>query len=657
MPKGQGSKPWIKNHPLEGDGLLTGFYDHMWKKNKEFKSCEDVLCPDTIVYDHNFPRGWYAYDKKNKEMVKKQGKELDTSSIYNAFSKSDGDVGIVASYMHSYEDQESGDPITHVEFFNKEGLAEFVNRKTKKEGILQRFLVPKGSNNSVIQAVWSPRVCIVQRKTNVKQLHGRAEGWKDPYACAVTYEGPSHFSEDGTCAAKTTANIKHICSNIVEHFYNTEHKHITRMVLYFKVDRLNDVWLLWCGSIRVSDRSQPSKIPLNLSPIFTSPTSQNPSARGAKEVTDAGLADLDKSHAKMACDPMFFRSYVASPKTSSPRSTRVEGRRTADGDGHKDGDDDEQDEIERMIRSVDAEETENNWFRVPGIEDRHRQQCLERELVGQVINDTFYEAYSHFLRHDTGPFFFEIDRRIAQILTPEALSDMMSALRIDHAPPPDDQHVQYDEDLSYVIAPANRGPITKLGESAAKWVTNFYDKKEKALREEAAARKKVRLDTAIFVAGVVHNATSRPHTRSNRARAASTPTSLRRPPPQRPQSLRPRQRPTLPSTPRSRTKQRQPRRRQPQRRRPRQRQQRRPRRQQRRRQLQRRRRPRRRMRRPRLRRRRTTSLSRRRRTQRKSNRRQLKPSRPEGVRARRCVASRMCVCVRFFFSCPGRDPG
>ena len=491
MPR-DNSKPWIKNHPLEGDGLLTGFYDHMWKKNKEFKSCEDVLCPDTIVYDHNFPRGWYAYDKKNKEMVKKQGKELDTSSIYNAFSKSDGDVGIVASYMHSYEDQETGDPITHVEFFNKEGLAEFVNRKTKKEGILQRFLVPKGRNNSVIQAVWSPRVCIVQRKTNVKQLHGRAEGSKDPYSCAVTYEGPSHYSEDGTCAAKTTANIKHICCNIVEHFYNTEHKHITRMVLYFKVDRSNDVWMLWCGSIRVSDRSQPSKMPLNLSPIFTSPTNASSSGRGDhRAVTDDSLMQLDKTHAKMACDPMFIRSYIASPRANSPgRSTGRPGDRHRIEEGAA-GDDDEQDEIERMIRKVDAEETESNWYKLPGIEERYKQLCLERELVGQVINDTFYEAYSHFLRHDTGPFFFEIDKRIAQILTPEAISDMMSVLKIDHAPPPDDPSVRYDEDLSYVIAPQNRGPITKIGEQASKWVQGHYDRKEKSLREEAAARKKV----------------------------------------------------------------------------------------------------------------------------------------------------------------------
>ena len=40
---------------------------------------------------------------------------------------------------------ESGEAITSVEFFTKDDLADFLNnRKTKKEGILQKFLVPKG---------------------------------------------------------------------------------------------------------------------------------------------------------------------------------------------------------------------------------------------------------------------------------------------------------------------------------------------------------------------------------------------------------------------------------------------------------------------------------------------------------------------------------
>eukprot|EP00756_Hemistasia_phaeocysticola_P026984 Hpha_TRINITY_DN16093_c3_g4::TRINITY_DN16093_c3_g4_i1::g.117001::m.117001 len=494
-------KPWIKNHPLEGDGLLTGFYNHMWKKNKEFKSCEDVQCPDTIVYDHNFPRGWYTYDRKNRELVKKQGKELDTSTIAAAFSKQTcPEVGIVASYMHSYEDGETGEPVTSVEFFNERGLHEFVNRKVKKEGILQRFLVPKGERNSVIQAVWSPRVCIVQRKTNVRSLKDKAESTRDPYSCAVTYEGPSHFSEDGTCAAKTTARIKQICFNIVDHFYNTEHKHITRMVLYFKVDKEDAVWLLWCGSIRVSDRAQPSKMPLNLSPIFTSPAASGAGPRSSRrdygaQVSDAQLTEIDVSHSKLQSDPIFHSKYIASPRTPSPRrrAPGTERRRGDDGAGG-----DKKDEValtaeeDRIVHEA-AEEAERNWHKTPGIEESYKQLCLERELVLGALSDLFYEAYSHFLKHDAGPHILTIDRKVSQVLTLDAVQELMAHLKIEHAPPPDDlpASVQWDEELSFIIpAEEHSTPITKLGEDAQQWVRQHYAKQEARLREEAAQARK-----------------------------------------------------------------------------------------------------------------------------------------------------------------------
>lgn len=43
------------------------------------------------------------------------------------------------------------------------------------------------------------------------------------------------------------------------------------MVLYFKVDAKNNVWLLWSSSMRISDKHLKTFIPLNLAPKFTSP--------------------------------------------------------------------------------------------------------------------------------------------------------------------------------------------------------------------------------------------------------------------------------------------------------------------------------------------------------------------------------------------------
>jgi hypothetical protein len=483
-------RSWTKNHPLEGDGLLVNFYNHMWKKNKDFQSCPGVRCPDTIVYDHNFPRGWYTYDQKNKELKKKQGKELDTSSIYSSFSRSsDAHVDIVASYLYSYE-QESGEAITSVEFFTKDDLADFLNnRKTKKEGILQKFLVPKGLNNSLIQAVWSPRVCIVQRKTNRYAINDKSYS---AYERAVTYEGPSHYTEDGICAPKTTAQIKSICSNICQHFQNTEHKNITRMVLYFKVDKNDSVWLLWCGSVRISDRQHQSQMPLNLSPIFTSPDQQYKSHSNESEDSDT-LSDIDRHQYALSGDRIFQLTHCspkATPKALQTRQTLEGSQEEAQGFN----------QFSTVLMNPDPQEKRSDtreWYlRDDNIHEQYKQIRLEHELVSQLLDDVFYEAYSHFLRHNVGAFFFSLPVQLKQLLGEDQMDRLLKHLGI--APVPASEltntaaelaqqasGLEMSARLDFWIPDIRQCPISKLTSEAQTYVGNVYDRREAALRQVA----------------------------------------------------------------------------------------------------------------------------------------------------------------------------
>lgn len=270
---------WTKGHPLEGDGMLVNLFHYLWKKNRELQSCPLVRVPSTIVYEHNFPRGWYFYDAKHNELRKKTGKELDTNSIYKEFSRPENDsCEIVASYLSKLEDEETGEEITLVEFFNSSDLSNFLFKREKREqGILQKFILPKGSHNSVIQAIWSPHVTLVERRNNIHKLSDKK--WT-MYDRAVTYEGPAHYSNEVFCAPQLVTQIKEICASIVKHFSDTEHRNITRMVLYFKVDSKSNVWLLWSSSLRISDKSSLSRtIPLNLSPKFKSPSELKPTPK------------------------------------------------------------------------------------------------------------------------------------------------------------------------------------------------------------------------------------------------------------------------------------------------------------------------------------------------------------------------------------------
>eukprot|EP00667_Euglena_gracilis_P008961 EG_transcript_9092 len=456
----------------------------MWKKNKDFQSCPGVRCPDTIVYDHNFPRGWYTYDQKNKELKKKQGKELDTSSILASFSRSsDPHCDIVASYLYSFE-EESGESVTSVEFFTKDDLTDFLNnRKTKKEGILQKFLVSKGLNNSLIQAVWSPRVCIVQRKTNKYAINDKTYS---PYERAVTYEGPSHFTDDGICAPKTTAQIKSICTSICQHFQNTEHKNITRMVLYFKVDRNDAVWLLWCGSVRISDRQHQSQMPLNLSPIFMSPDQQS-KAHGAEPEEGGSLSDVDHQQYHLSGDRMFQLTHC-SPKASPKAANRPRDHAFEEVDAPE-----QRTELvanTAATKEVKAERKE--WYMHDAhVHDQYKHLKLEHELVVQMLDDVFYEAYSHFQRHNVGAFFFSLPVQLRQLLGEEQLETLMNHLGIAPVPPSDLAGTGELADvpdmdmMDFWIPDIRKCPVGKLCGESQVFLKKLYGRREAALKKVA----------------------------------------------------------------------------------------------------------------------------------------------------------------------------
>jgi hypothetical protein len=95
---------WMKGHPLEGDGIVN-LYFYLWQKNNELKSCPLVQIPQTILFEHNFPRGWYYYDPKQQELKQRTGMDLDTKKIIAEFSVQESkNVEIVASYLSKGED-------------------------------------------------------------------------------------------------------------------------------------------------------------------------------------------------------------------------------------------------------------------------------------------------------------------------------------------------------------------------------------------------------------------------------------------------------------------------------------------------------------------------------------------------------------------------
>ncbi|CBZ29063.1 conserved hypothetical protein [Leishmania mexicana MHOM/GT/2001/U1103] len=464
---------WMKNHPLEGDDIVAGLYNILAKRNpKTMKACRGIRIPDTVVFEHNFPRGWYTTDMKAKEVVRKQGKDLDANTIEHGFTQDlhDGSP-IAATYLCTMEhitDDGETEVNTLVEVFTRDTLAAFLARKVKPDGILQKFILPKGYQNSVIKVVWSPRVCMVQRRTNKYRIFDRKRAECDPFSITVTYDGPTFLSDEGSVSGNIAMEVKQLCGNIVQHFYYTEHKYITRMVLYFKGDQRDRLWLLWCGSLRVSDRTTPSEMPVNLITNFG-----EPSMAGNAFNEEELLRSADEAYLRLTNDEMFYETYmkrmVCRGATCGEAAVQGDKPSFPSADGQQEG-------RANLAAAADA----FDWSGLPplAVETRDRL-LLEKKSMCSLFEDLFYHARNHFLTRRKEPYNMEIPTDAADTLTENGVVDLMRTLRL----PAKLQESTASAPLCYVIDSVSRQPLTQLSDKAQVWIQTYFDTKLRQLQQ------------------------------------------------------------------------------------------------------------------------------------------------------------------------------
>ena len=250
--------------PLEGDGCVVSLFHYIWSKNQFKKSCPLVNVPDTIVYKYRQPAYWYFTSRDPAGGVKMKNKQnlgnvRVEESLCNKPASSSNEV--VAYYISS-ESTTQG-TVTTMQHFDKDGLRDFLNHhKKENNGILQRFVDSKGAHNTIFRAIWSPNVFHVERRANVHEVADRKQTL---HQRVVTFEGDEHFSAALTVTDTLFGSqVQRICESIADHCSLHLHaqgtaSHVSRMVLHFKVDENNRVWLLWCSSVRLS----PDEIRLN----------------------------------------------------------------------------------------------------------------------------------------------------------------------------------------------------------------------------------------------------------------------------------------------------------------------------------------------------------------------------------------------------------
>lgn len=247
------------HHTLrDHDGFIEELYHLLWVKNINGEPCPDVLVPDVVIYKYRIPAYWY-FTGSDGQLKRKNKGSIINKKIFAEFTKgAKSPSDVVAYHISENEDASPGQPSTTIQYFDTRTLHEFLFHKDKhNDGCLQKFIKPKGDSNSMIQAAWSPQICLLERRVNLQRLDATRVPLQQR---CCTYEGGEHLSKITPVRGTLLPDkIQQLCWGIVSHVRTTshEHQHISRLLLNFKCDDNDQVWLLWCSSVRLSQPEPP----------------------------------------------------------------------------------------------------------------------------------------------------------------------------------------------------------------------------------------------------------------------------------------------------------------------------------------------------------------------------------------------------------------
>ncbi|CAD8179106.1 unnamed protein product [Paramecium octaurelia] len=237
--------------------------------------------PDTIFYENSVPKQWF-FSKKAQVRMKSRMK-LDDNYISQYFLELNQEI--VAIWRTKSE----------LQVFNKESLNKFFQYEGQKDGILQRFVYPKGNYNFSILIQWSQNQTLFEKFESKFMLSDKTV---DIYQRALTHE------RDGTLAQQInskslTERLEHFSGAIATHGNDLMKwkSKIIRMTLEIKIDNSGQIWLTNCVLMKWSTQEQVQMKSLSL-PQFIDQE---------KLVLKQHKNIMKDSHCEM-CDTLFHRN-------------------------------------------------------------------------------------------------------------------------------------------------------------------------------------------------------------------------------------------------------------------------------------------------------------------------------------------------------------
>ena len=205
-----------------------------------------------------------------------------------------------------------------IEYFDRKKFNDFLDKKIiYDDGILQKFEDPKGEYNITYRLIWSPKLSLFEKCTNLRKINDKHF---DIYERAVTYDGEEFQTKTEPIKGNhIPQRIEKIGLNIVNHVSNItlEKIKIIRLILNFKIDRKDRIIFLWCSSLRI----------LNMSNVIN-PRLMNIKGRGKVEQNflrkDHSVKEIDNEKIKLRPpDYVNLFKYSVSGKPILPQKESV----------------------------------------------------------------------------------------------------------------------------------------------------------------------------------------------------------------------------------------------------------------------------------------------------------------------------------------------
>lgn len=136
------------------------------------KQVPNIRIPDTVIYRNNRVFQWYFY---NQGQIKKKSKnKLTNEHIQDIFLKNHPKCGIIAVWIKKQKYNNNKSEKLIYDYMNEQQFNAFINSPNSneiREGVLQKFIVPKGLTNSVINIMWSQNLCFFEKIENNCKLN------------------------------------------------------------------------------------------------------------------------------------------------------------------------------------------------------------------------------------------------------------------------------------------------------------------------------------------------------------------------------------------------------------------------------------------------------------------------------------------------------